>query len=181
MCGHGKREGWEELDLKVLLVMRNTNEEESQWGGGGGGGGGGSTAGQRETKTRGKVAGCTEMLGEARMTQAERSEREPVCYTKLGVLAERMQCVGEEEEEDEEEKGMLMLGGRNVNGRVSNFRVHKKKLTTAKKDDDWLRNLELHDRVSLRVNNLSAGHQGKKKNITWPDDSNKKEKKKERQ
>lgn len=77
----------------------------------------------RESPTQeGKVAGWIEMLGEARMTQAEHSEREPACYAELGVLAERMQCVGEVEEEDDddeeegEEKGLVVLGGRNAKG-----------------------------------------------------------------
>lgn len=85
---------------------------------GGGVGGRGCTAGQREreAKTRGKVAGCIEMLGEARMTQAEHSDRESARYAELGVLAKRMQCVGEDEEEEEEEKGLVVLGGRNVKG-----------------------------------------------------------------
>lgn len=62
---HWRRGRWEGLDLKVLLVLRNINEEASQWGGGGGAGWRGvegATAGQRETKTRGRVAGCMEML-----------------------------------------------------------------------------------------------------------------------
>lgn len=82
----------------------------------------GGTAGQREAKTRGKVAGCIKMPGGARMSRAEHSERRPACYAERGVLAGRMQCVGEEgegddeEEEEEEEKGLVVLGGRNVKG-----------------------------------------------------------------
>lgn len=36
------------------------------------------------------------------MTQAGHSERQRACYAELRVLAERMQCVGEEEEDEEE-------------------------------------------------------------------------------
>lgn len=52
------------------------------------------------------------------MTQARHSDRESARSAELGVLAERMQCVGEdeEEEEEEEEKGLVVLGRRNVKG-----------------------------------------------------------------
>lgn len=102
-----RRGRWEGLDLKVLLVLRNINEEASQWRGWGRWRRWRGRRGPLRDSERPKQEGGWQdawrcLLGEVQMTQAGHSERQRACYAELRVLAERMQCVGEEEEDEEE-------------------------------------------------------------------------------